>query len=212
MTNQIPIRGNICSCGQVWFCYDLPESDPSRCPFCSRQIDAGEIYDDEDVQEQVQEGVLPDEISSNIGKATGETPVHLVPKVCGFCVNELFFDEVDAPNAQHCPYCDDKLMDADQFMQLAGVEKMPEDNQTQEFVDELTEILGGNMGELVDERVSVKFRTWNPFAKEKTCIFKGLDLTNMHVKLQVEEDNSLIWISLNEIKQITVISDQSNPK
>lgn len=204
-TNQLPIRGNICSCGQVWFCLDIPESDPDRCPYCSRQIDSGEIYGEEDVHQQTVDGVLPEEVSKNLGKATGDTPIRLVSKICNFCTNELFFDAVDAPNAVHCPYCDGVLVDTEEVLNVMDDNTSKSLDAMSDLTDELSEILGGNMGELVDERISVKFHSLNPFAKEKTCVFKGIDLTNMHVKLLVEEDSSLIWVSLNEIKRITVI-------
>lgn len=203
-TNQIPIRGNVCTCSGVWFCYDIPESDPSRCPFCNRQIDSGEMYDEEDVQEQSEQGVLSDEIAMNINKAIGQTKVTLVAKVCDFCTNEIFFDEVDSPNAQWCPYCDGKLVEVEEFMKISG-KGMPSNEENVEFEDELSAILGGNMGELVGELISVKFQSLNPFAKEKTCIFKGLDLATGMVKLKIEDQ--IVWVSLHNIKSLTVLSE-----
>jgi len=45
MDDRIELRGNLCSCGEMWFGLNMPESDPSFCPFCGKKISIGGVSD-----------------------------------------------------------------------------------------------------------------------------------------------------------------------
>lgn len=195
MTNQIPIRGNICSCGEVWFCYDLPESDPDKCPYCKREIDKGEVYNEDEIQERDQSDELPENVKSGIEKATGKTSVKLVSKVCDFCTNELFFDADDAPKATDCPYCDGKLISVEEFQTLV-TGKYPEEE------DKSFGVSGVDINELEGEMVFVKFKSFNPFNKPLAFVFGGVDPMSGMVKL-IGLQKEIVWVNIKRIKSIT---------
>ena len=192
MTNQIPMRGNICSCGGVWFCHDLPESDPDKCPYCKRQIDSGEIFEDSDIKEQDEQGQLPDNIKDGLSKATGQETVKLVTKACDFCTNELFFDEEDANKANHCPYCDGHLLNAEEYQAfLGGGQQDP------------NMLLGVDVNELEGQLVYVKFRSLIPWKKPLLYVFGGVDPMTMKVKL-IGLLQEITWVDFSDIKSVTV--------
>jgi len=195
MTNQIPMRGNICSCGGVWFCYDLPESDPDQCPYCKRQIDSGEMYEDAEVKEQQEQGQLPDNIKEGLGKATGQETVKLVTKACDFCTNELFFDEGDADKATHCPYCDGHLLNAEEYKALVQGNSVAQQDPNM--------LLGVDVNELEGQLVYVKFRSLIPWKKPLLYVFGGVDPMTMKVKL-IGLLQEITWVDFSDIKSVTV--------
>jgi hypothetical protein len=190
MIKQIPIRGNICSCGEVWFCYDLPESDPDRCPYCKREIDDGEVHESANTERDMAEGNIPESIERGLGKATGKTQVSLVAKACNFCNNELFFDKEDAGRANACCYCKEGiLMPVDLLDPGIGDEVFQDPN-----------LVGGvDINELIDQMVAVKFKSLNPWNKPLEYIFKGIDPMTQMVKLQ-GTGGQILWEHLESIK------------
>ena len=201
---EAQLQGNVCTCGEVWFTIMMPESEPSRCPYCGRGLDHGENYDPEsdkelsNIPEEQQEMFESDKCEESYKKATGGIDVTLVSKICKFCTNEIFFDDKDAPKAIYCPYCtDDKgmLVDATEMSEiLLGGEPTPQNSGI--ALDEL-EING-----MIDEKVEILIKSFNPFLKPKQYTFKGLDYITMIVKLQNIDDTSIEWIAFEDIKYI----------
>jgi len=188
MIDNIQLRGNICTCGGVWFCHDLPESDASLCPYCKVKIPRGEIYDSEDIAQQKEDGVLPEPVKNSIDKASNPNNNSFVTKMCKFCKNIVFFDEVDAPKAHFCPYCEDRIVDVE----------LPKEVMTEE------PFLGLGMDELLDQKVMVKFKSKNPFNRAKQFIYAGLDPMSGNVKLIDERDESIVWRPIENIVYIAL--------
>jgi sarcosine oxidase delta subunit len=198
MTNQIPIRGNVCACGGVWFTYDLGvESDPDNCPYCNAKIQTECIGESEDYRNN--EIPIPDEnvLKSSFDKASGNTPVTLDVKYCNFCTNEIFLDKNDMAKAKHCPYCDGSLITKEEFDALIN-RATNQDMQTPNNDADINELLG--------KKVNIIFKKMTLTNKNKVYTFGGIDPMYLVIKL-TDEDNKTIWVDFNTIKSINVIDD-----
>ena len=196
------LQGNVCTCGEVWFTIMMPESSPSRCPYCARMLDQGESYDPEgdnklsNIPEDQQEMFESEKCEESYKKATGSVDINLVSKVCKFCTNEIYFDSKDAPKAKYCPYCtDDKGM----LIDSTNIDDVLLDNIPQDGIIPLDEL---EINKMVDDKVEILIKSFNPFSKPKEYIFKGLDYITMIVKLQNINDKSIKWIAFEDIKYI----------
>ena len=127
MDGKFKLRGNMCSCGEIWFCVDMPESDPSHCPFCGNSVSMDGAVDftdkpiDADVTDQIRQHMenvasedptynTPKNMEANLERAQNMDGDKLCLKVCGFCTNETYFDREDADSVKYCPYCRNEQM------------------------------------------------------------------------------------------------------
>ena len=188
------LQGNICLCGGVWFNEQLPESEPSFCPYCAKKIDEVSSCSDDETKYAEQNNTLPERIKENISKANGQEKIRLITKNCTFCKNEVFFDEHDAPKAHVCPYC------AGDLKNIA-----PNKNEESEIFQDLKEVLLELTGlhELKDQFVSVKVKSWNPFKKAIQYKFIGMDHLSLLLKMIRVDSGHIVWLPLADIKSIT---------
>lgn len=103
------LRANICSCGNIWFHEDMPESDPSYCPFCMREIEtyeSGEEYVD-----SYEDSDLMDDIEKeDANLIENEVKNITIMLECEFCKNTIYLSESSAKKVKCCPYCKGKLV------------------------------------------------------------------------------------------------------
>ena len=101
------VVGNICECGNVWFHDDIPESDPSYCPYCGEVINESltENWENDNEYEDVLD---QDEFDPILNKLNANSSKMAVMK-CNKCDNVIYVPIDDIKNAKHCPYCRAKL-------------------------------------------------------------------------------------------------------
>jgi RNA polymerase subunit RPABC4/transcription elongation factor Spt4 len=208
MTNQIPIRGNVCGCGGVWFTYDFGvESDPDNCPYCNAKIQTECVGDSIDYikgdvpipEEYNDDFPIADELTlkKSFDKASGATPITLDVKYCNFCTNEIFLDHDDVPKAKYCPYCDGSLITKDEFDMLLNLQSSKNDQVLKADAD---------VNELIGKKVNIIFKKTIFGKSNNVYIFGGVDPMYSVVKL-TDDHNKTIWIDFNTIKSINVIDD-----
>ena len=198
------LQGNICTCGNVWFSVIMPESNPSRCPFCAKALDGGEPYnsmseESDEFRESEYQRLVENPNDASYKKATGQSNISLVSKICKFCTNELFFDAIDSEKAKYCPYCDDELVTPAEFFHVTGMPSDPDINS--QIMDDL------EINELMDTEVTILKKSFNPFVREQQYIFKGLDYITMILKVINKTNNTTEWIPFDSVKYIKKSND-----
>lgn len=217
------LQGNVCQCGNVWFTIIMPESDPSRCPFCAKSLDMGEEVDDDDSygSDIAEIGIPPttdDMFDSGLSnalynKAAGNTDLTLTIKICKFCTNSIYLDDNDSDNALYCPYCNDTLVTPTDFnniisgdehlLNLASISNYELDapSDVHSIISDELEI---NL--MINQEVVILRKSLNPFAREQRYIFKGLDYITMILKLENIKNNSIEWVAFDTIKFIRSVT------
>lgn len=194
--NNIKLQANLCKCSGVWFNEDLPESEPSFCPFCNLKLSKPHLKGIDEIT---------DEITPNydIGKIPSEGVVDLdklklTMKVCRFCSNEIYVGEECEQDAYFCPYCDDYLFGV-------GSSNLKQGNPNDAQGHDSTIHMGLDMNDLTDTRVMVLFKSLNPWNKPVEAIWGGVDVMSMRVKLLT--DTGIFWYALANIISVQELTD-----
>lgn len=196
------LQGNMCSCGKVWFSLLIPESEPSFCPFCGKKLeyDADQYNESQrEFMENIQNG--DSDLFKDGGKqleSKAQQPMKLVSKICNFCTNETYFEEIDANTANVCPYCAGDLRNnfQDQHQTMNDLK-----NALMAMLD---------MSELIGKTVSIKMRSLNPFNKPKDYIFLGMEQISLLLKLKDCHSGNNMWMSITDIKYIMEIESSTS--
>ena len=201
MEEKIMLVGNLCSCSHIWFTLNLPESEPSRCPFCGKDLTKEELPDYESsTMVDDDRSMVTDDIQNKIDNINATDGEDLDIKTCNFCSNDIFISADDSENAVHCPYCDDGLLlypdtpvgvDSDKISELLQI------------IEELAN--SASMSELVGHQVIIKKTRAN--SKPIDCVFGGVDRDTSFLSIQ-HPDGTKEWMPLTEVKSIRTLPEQ----